>query len=411
MRNNNLMRTAILAWITGIVLATGESALAQSSGGVTKSGGALQPTAAQTTPGQSVQGSTAQGSADQTSSPGPAQAASMTFKPFVITDNAKFVGEEISRGILPADWNVQGGLVWTPSSIFPGQFRIHFSDAQDVSAFDIYPMRVFYWSRRNPLATGQIYLGRVIYPPPNDQFDALENIVIPLERPDLKNAQVVNKENLQDIAQAIQEHDQQTTNLAVTALVGRETFEYQLHGQTVDEVMNIVLEAGVNNQMGAMNWKICNVSSFRGPKGTLQQLDQIRAVMAQSIQPNQAWYDQVNQFVAAEEHQTVANLDAQQQQREAAEQAQQNANSEEQKSFQKHMNDLDSQSNSEADVQRQVSPWQDGNGKTFKLPTQYGNAWQGADGRIIMNNDAGYDPNSDASLTPTQWTRMKQAGN
>jgi hypothetical protein len=341
------------------------------------------------------------------------QPTTLRFKRFVITDNTRFVGMEISRGIVPADWNVQGGLVWLAYSVYPGQFRIHFCDAQDISAMDIYPMRVFSWYRRNPLPQGQVYIGRILWPPPQDQFEALEKVVIPQDRKDLLelHARVINKENMQDLAKAIEAREPQSPNYPITAMVGRETFEYELRGQTVDEVMNIVYEYGVNQFNGTVNWKVCNVSSFRGPKGTLDQLDQLRAVMAQSVKPNQDWYDQVNQFVAQELHQTVNNLNAQQQRREAAMKAQQAANDAEEQRFQQHMADLDNQSNAEADIQREVSPWKDGDGNTYRLPNQYGNAWMGADGQIIMNNDPRYNPASDPNLTPTQWTPMQQAGN
>jgi hypothetical protein len=58
-----------------------------------------------------------------------------------------------------------------------------------------------------------------------------------------------------------------------------------------------------------------------------------------------------------------------------------------------------------------MSPWKDSNGDTYKLPNTYGHAWAGADGTIIMNNDPQYNPNTDSSLTPTNWTPMEQAGN
>ena len=99
------------------------------------------------------------------------------------------------------------------------------------------------------------------------------------------------------------------------------------------------------------------------------------------------------------------------QERQVLQNARSEANDEEKSSFDQHMADLDRQSDAEADVQREVSPWKDSDGSTYKLPTKYGNAWSSADGRIIMNNDPQYNPNSDPSLTPTQWTAMEQAGN
>ena len=61
---------------------------------------------------------------------------------------------------------------------------------------------------------------------------------------------------------------------------------------------------------------------------------------------------------------------------------------------------------------REVSPWKDSNGTSYKLPTQYGHAWSGSDGTVIMNNDPSYNPNSDPNLTGNAtWTRMEQSHN
>jgi hypothetical protein len=67
-----------------------------------------------------------------------AQAAVARFKRSVVVDDQGFKGMEVSRGFFPADWTLKGDVVWNMSSDVPAQFRMHFSDAQDVSAFDIY---------------------------------------------------------------------------------------------------------------------------------------------------------------------------------------------------------------------------------------------------------------------------------
>jgi hypothetical protein len=76
--------------------------------------------------------------------------------------------------------------------------------------------------------------------------------------------------------------------------------------------------------------------------------------------------------------------------------------------FQKQMDDLDRQSEARSNTMRQVSPWQTAGGGSVKLPTQYGIAWEGANGEIIMNDDPLYNPNSDPQRNYTTWTRMEQ---
>ncbi|MGD0260099.1 MAG: hypothetical protein ABSD29_09790 [Verrucomicrobiota bacterium] len=88
------------------------------------------------------------------------------------------------------------------------------------------------------------------------------------------------------------------------------------------------------------------------------------------------------------------------------------ANDAQHASYWQHSADLNRQSQNQADVMREVSPWKDSSGTTHKLPTQYGHAWSGADGTIIMNNDPSYNPNSDPNLkVNTTWTLMEQTQN
>src|ERR1022692_106975 len=63
----------------------------------------------------------------------------MRLKPYVITDDQGFKGMEVLRGVMPVDWTVKGGVTWKMALGVPNQLRLHWGDAQDVCAFDMYP--------------------------------------------------------------------------------------------------------------------------------------------------------------------------------------------------------------------------------------------------------------------------------
>jgi hypothetical protein len=140
--------------------------------------------------------------------------------------------------------------------------------------------------------------------------------------------------------------------------------------------------------------------------------------MVQTLELNPAWSQALANLLQQRQQHTLA-LQRQQQVNQQAQfnaiesriHAQTAANDAQHASYWQHSADLNRQSENEADVQREVSPWKDSDGTTYKLPTEYGHAWSGANGEIIMNNDAGYNPNSDSSLTPTNWTPMEQTQN
>ncbi|HEX4053062.1 MAG TPA: hypothetical protein VHX86_02240 [Tepidisphaeraceae bacterium] len=340
--------------------------------------------------------------------------STMQFKKFVIMDDPNYTGMEVTRGLMPMDWTLKGGPVWNLADGRPMQLRIHLSDPQDVAAFDVYPNHFFYWSRQaaNQWTQQEFrYMGSFVESPPADQFQAFTQVVVARDRPDLAQAHIVKQERLPEVAKAAYASLGQNPNYVKEAAAGRITFEYDLKGQAVQEEFYIVYEQAVNQRLGFMDWQVINVTSTRAPKGTLDQLNALRAVITRSCQPNLAFYTKVTNFVLNRQRLTLQRLNDQEQQREVLQNARSDANDAEKQAYDQHMNDLDRQSDAEADVQREVSPWKDSDGTTYKLPTQYGNAWSGADGRIIMNNDPQYNPNSDSSLTPTNWTPMQQAGN
>jgi hypothetical protein len=140
-----------------------------------------------------VRGQTVEGPATGPST----QPVTMRFKRYVITDEQGFKGMEVLHGVMPADWTIKGGVIWKMALVTPDLMRIHWGDAQDVCAFDIYPAITFSWSdevgRGGRVQPGQIQHGDIIKEPPTDQFDAFEKVIVQMFRPDLKDAKVVNK--------------------------------------------------------------------------------------------------------------------------------------------------------------------------------------------------------------------------
>jgi hypothetical protein len=347
--------------------------------------------------------------------PAPGQAAqpsTIRFKKFVIRDDPSYTGMVVTQGIMPTDWTLKGGIVWNLADARPAQFRIHMSDARDLDAFDIYPNHFFFWSRqaaqRGGVAGDQRYMGQIIEQPPADPFQALQQVVVRRDRPDLAQARIVDHSSLKDVAQAVFDAWPKTAGIQYSVAAGKVTFEYELQGQTVQEEFYVVYKASMNQRLGYMGWSVENVSSTRAVKSTLPQLNTVRAVMAHSCQPSIQWYNWITQFVVRRSQMTIQQLNEQEQRREIRMNTQQEINDQERQQFQQHMDDIDRQSDAYADYMREVSPWKTSDGSSVKLPTKYGYAWEGANGEIIMNNDPQYNPASDPNNTPTQWTPMQQ---
>jgi len=352
----------------------------------------------------------------QTANAPSTQPAVTRFKRYVVKDDDGFQGMVFLTGIMPIDWTVKGGVLWKAG--VRGLVRIRWGDAQDVNGFDIYPSQHFRDEGNGPgsgrFQPGQVVGGFEIQPFPSDQWDVINRFIVQRYRPDLANATVVKKEKAPDVAKQVYGQLIQTypaPRYAGAVWAGTETFQYDLNGQSVQEMVSLIVKAVADRRFGGGYWAIDQASSRRAANGAFDQLKAISAVIFQSIQQNPAWQQKFDQLVQQNQQQQAA---AQQRTFNAIENrisAQTQANDAQHASYWGHVADLNRQSENEADVQREVSPWQASDGSTYKLPTAYGHAWSGADGTIIMNNDPQYNPNSDPSLPSTSWTAMEQTKN
>ena len=286
------------------------------------------------------------------------QPSMMRFKKYVLTDDQGFKGMEVLQGVMPADWTMKGAVIWKLALVHPDLIRIHWADPQDIRAFDMYPMLSFVWGRVAGRSAStmhsKIWQGNIIRQIPTDQFDAIENVIIPFFRPDLANAKVVSKERIPVVARAVEAQENKDPTWPVIAGAGKETFEYDLHGQTVQEVVRGVVTVG--GQGNFRIWQCVYFSSWRAPKGTLDQMKPINAVMQQSLKMNQAWVAQVGALIARRKQQALNNIQAGMQREtesfnrtEARVAAASAAEDAQDQAFDQHMANIDKQSDAEAD--------------------------------------------------------------
>jgi leucyl aminopeptidase len=182
-------------------------------------------------------------------------------------------------------------------------------------------------------------------------------VIVQLFRADLAQAKVVNQEKLPAVAKKVYDQINTDPNTSYMVRAARETFEYQLNGQTVQEIVSGVLEASISkvgNPTGLQYWTIVNASSRRAVKGQLDQLAAIEQVMAQSLQINPDWLQRVNaqnqqryQQALGAQRQQLANQQAQFNAIESRIASQSAANDAQHASYWAHSADLARQSENE----------------------------------------------------------------
>jgi hypothetical protein len=326
------------------------------------------------------------------------------FVPWVIKDDRTYTNMEVTRGMMPKGWTIKGGVVWTIDDAFPAQFRIHFGDEQDICALDDYP--------NMDCCFGKIMAGRTrfqgaeVLKPPADQFDAILTVIVPRFRPELANAKVVDKVKKPEWAKAAYEKIKQVQGYQYAVWAGIMTFEYQIKGQTVKEQVALTYKRETNPKLGFVLWYLENVSSARFTEDTRESVRVYRKMMIESVHPNPAWTDKVEQFIIAKQKMNMNELQDQMRRTKLfADMVARKTAEEYQREAAQTMAGSEAATEGTSDLLRNVTPWNTGGGMA-KLPSGYSYAWENPAGQVHMTNDPTYDPNSDPAMNSTTWTRI-----
>lgn len=335
------------------------------------------------------------------------------FIPWQIKDDPTWTGEEVSRGVMPDGWKLESKAIWDMHNGFPFGVRAHFTDADDLRAYDTYPAHDFFWSyipgqqRQKP--AGSLSGNTLVEPPPADQFAAILDFVIPVYRPDLKNAKVTEKVALKEMSKITFDNMPEVMRQGVLIRSGRVRFEYELHGKVIEEDVSAVYLLQANQQLKYAGWNISGISSVRGPKGTLDEVKTIEAIIQRSIRPGAAFWCKYDQFIILKNQQRTREIEEVGRRSRIFAEMANKASDAQAAQYWKRQDANARLSESRALYNRSLTQYQSSNGgPPINLPNNMPHAWQGANGQILQTNNPNYNPNGDPTQPSTQWTPMQQ---
>ena len=320
----------------------------------------------------------------------------LRLKPQVIQDQQLAV--EAFRFLMPADWNMQGGVVWRANPTRPVTVSLRVFNPGGVEEIGVVPDIQCVWAATLPsfgFPPGSFYLGAEVRQPITDAVKAIRGLVLPRYSAQVPGARVIDEQSLPGMAQAWAAANYPDLTRASFS-GGKVRIEYQEKGTAVQMDIYAVVGAWTVPIQGVPMtfWDVDSIRYSRAPKGKLDQQYKLFQAMLYSEKLNIEWlnrYTQVRQMMI-------------QQQMEASNRAvdlsrylsrvNDHISSTIRQTYENRQAALDRANANFDRYIRGVEQYRDSFlGKAVELPSGYRNVWANSAGEYILSDDVNFNPN------------------
>lgn len=351
--------------------------------------------------------------------------------------------------LVPEDWEVQGGVVWTPGRrpfvhnnigvMGPDGPELWFQPTFTFTYEQIPPRMQQYLAMQGQTlpqpgtlqADGSIWVS----PPENISQIVLRDL-IPVGRPQAGEVRVVDVEHLGEVEAAMREalapvlqqveysimlSRQQGMDGSVSIRAEAVSLEYAEDGTRFRESLPVVVmmftmvTPDYSGQFGGpivkYNWSVILLPTVRAPVEKFEESEPLFVAIANSMRPTIEWQariDELERRISQMEHEQRmgAIRDFGRVQREIA-QSNMEISQMQQSSFEKRMASQDRMSRSFSNAIRDVDDFRRPDGGSVSLPAHYNHVYTDSHGGYILSNDPNFDPNRVDQRGG--WQRMERA--
>lgn len=305
--------------------------------------------------------------------------------------------------LIPAGWKTEGGVTWFPDYSILANLLMKITDPATGAQIEFLPIQKFTHITQPvfPMQRFSNYMGQIVHEPITDVPQFIQTMYFPQATPQLRNAEVVGKEDLKKVAEQVSK----TYGGQSQVIAGKVRYAYERDGQPWEEDIYVTL-VFTPWQMGTM-WSVDSGYAFRAPKGELDKLTPVMSVSIKTLKLSLDWfagYMQVQKLFNNRMMQGIRDATA------ISKQISQNAE-ESRKMWSdawKERNDsMDRINKSFGEYIKGVDTYDDPiKGQPVELPAGYKDAWVNPQGEYILSEQAGFNPNEGSTV---DWKKMEIA--
>jgi hypothetical protein len=224
----------------------------------------------------------------------------LRFRKVSVVDRPDMIGGEAMTFLCPADWQVEGGMVWREHPAMPATVHLRVFNPRGLEQVESFPTLGFSYGGMLGQGTlfpiGSNYMGNEVRPPAQTAVQYLKEIIWPRYRAGVQ-AQIIGEQDMPQWAQAVAGQEEQVPGIQTQFSAGRVRVAYALSGHAVEEDLYCVLRtvlvpAGGNlvTQAGE------RVHGMRASRGQLDQLNRVMQTIVTSVQVNLQWFNKYTQL-------------------------------------------------------------------------------------------------------------------
>jgi hypothetical protein len=228
------------------------------------------------------------------------QGNTMRFVRYSVIDDPAMIGGEAFSMLIPADWQVEGGLAWRLHPAVPAYIALRVSNPNRTEALEAFPAIMFVWAEGGiPLyPPGSIYLGNEVAEPLEDPVVYIKQVLLPRFRKNLPLPRFVETEELPKVAATIAETAEES-GLQKKFRAARVRMEYVENGRAVQEDIYCVLGLAYAPAIQTTFWGPDRNYAFKAEKGKLDAHAKVFQTIVSSFRPNVDWFNRYVQLVQA----------------------------------------------------------------------------------------------------------------
>ena len=224
----------------------------------------------------------------------------LRFRKVSVIDRPDMIGGEVETFLCPADWQVEGGIIWRENPTRPVTFHLRVFNPRGLEQLESFPTLMFsYGAGLGPgtsFPIGSNYMGTEVRPPVRTAIQYIKEILLPRYRAGVP-AQLIGEQELPQWAQAVAAQTEQSPGTQFLFSAGRVRIAYTHAGQAVEEDLYCLVQTMSFGAVGRMSYTQ-NGERAHGMRAARGQLDQKTAIMqtiVTSVQVDLQWFNKYTQ--------------------------------------------------------------------------------------------------------------------
>ncbi len=214
-----------------------------------------------------------------------------------VLDDPGMIGGEAFTLLVPADWVVQGTVVWRMHPGAPAYPVVTLTSSTSAEAVEALPSIPFIWMEGGiPLfPPGSQYLGNEVGEPLGDPIAYIKQVIVPRFRRSLNAAEIVSTEELPAVAETVADVSKEP-GVDKKFRAARMRLEYAQNGTILQEDIYCVLGSVSVPSARATFWGPERNYSFKAERGKLDERSALFHEMVTSFRPNLRWFNRYLQL-------------------------------------------------------------------------------------------------------------------